>query len=173
MESCSLSHLEELEAESIHLLRETASQFQNTTLLFSGGKDSLVCLHLIAKAFYPANSPFVALHVDTGHNFPEALAFRDQLVDKIGERLIVHEVQDMIDKGMAAEDPGPFPSRNRAQIPGSARCGARSARSSSGTRCCARRTRWAAAAASRSACACTRRRRWCARRSGVGRGGRR
>ena len=67
MESCSLSHLEELEAESIHLLRETASQFQNTTLLFSGGKDSLVCLHLIAKAFYPANSPFVAMHVDTGH----------------------------------------------------------------------------------------------------------
>ena len=117
MESCSLSHLEELEAESIHLLRETASQFQNTTLLFSGGKDSLVCLHLIAKAFYPANSPFVAMHVDTGHNFSEVIEFRDKILKDYKVKLIVRKVEDAIEEGLVQDETGIGATRNEMQIP--------------------------------------------------------
>jgi len=112
-----LTHLKALEAEAIHIMREVAAQFERPALMFSGGKDSIVMVKLAEKAFRPAKFPFPLLHVDTGHNFPEALEFRDQLVEGLGERLIVHKVQDLIDKGMATEDPGPFPSRNRAQIP--------------------------------------------------------
>ena len=112
-----LTHLKALEAEAIHIMREVAAQFERPALMFSGGKDSIVMVALALKAFRPAKFPFPLLHIDTGHNFPEALEFRDQLVEKIGERIIVHKVQDLIDKGLAAEDPGPFPSRNRAQIP--------------------------------------------------------
>ncbi len=112
-----LTHLKALEAEAIHIMREVAAQFERPALMFSGGKDSIVMVALALKAFRPAKFPFPLLHIDTGHNFPEALDFRDQLVEKIGERLIVHKVQDLINKGLANEDPGPFPSRNRAQIP--------------------------------------------------------
>lgn len=112
-----LTHLKALEAEAIHIMREVAAQFERPALMFSGGKDSIVMVRLAEKAFRPAKFPFPLLHVDTGHNFPEALEFRDALVERLGERLIVHKVQDMIDKGLAVEDPGPFPSRNRAQIP--------------------------------------------------------
>lgn len=112
-----LTHLKALEAEAIHIMREVAAQFERPALMFSGGKDSIVMVALALKAFRPAKFPFPLLHIDTGHNFPEALDFRDRLVEKIGERLIVHKVQDLIDRGLASEDPGPFPSRNRAQIP--------------------------------------------------------
>ncbi len=112
-----LTHLKALEAEAIHIMREVAAQFEKPALMFSGGKDSIVMVRLAQKAFRPAKFPFPLLHIDTGHNFPEALDFRDKLVDEIGERLIVHKVQDLIDRGDAVEDPGPFPSRNRAQIP--------------------------------------------------------
>ncbi|MEM9372112.1 MAG: sulfate adenylyltransferase subunit CysD [Planctomycetota bacterium] len=112
-----LTHLKALEAEAIHIMREVAAQFERPALMFSGGKDSIVMVRLAEKAFRPAKFPFPLLHVDTGHNFPEALEFRDAMVERLGERLIVHKVQDMIDKGLASEDPGPFPSRNRAQIP--------------------------------------------------------
>ncbi len=112
-----LTHLKALEAEAIHIMREVAAQFERPALMFSGGKDSIVMVKLAEKAFRPAKFPFPLLHIDTGHNFPEALDFRDKLVERLGERLIVHKVQDMIDKGLASEDPGPFPSRNRAQIP--------------------------------------------------------
>jgi len=112
-----LTHLKALEAEAIHIMREVAAQFEKPALMFSGGKDSIVMVRLAQKAFRPAKFPFPLLHIDTGHNFPEALAFRDQLVEDIGERLIVHKVQDLIDRGDAVEDAGPFPSRNRAQIP--------------------------------------------------------
>lgn len=112
-----LTHLKALEAEAIHIMREVAAQFERPALMFSGGKDSIVMVALALKAFRPAKFPFPLLHIDTGHNFTEALDFRDRLVEKIGERLIVHKVQDLIDRGLASEDPGPFPSRNRAQIP--------------------------------------------------------
>lgn len=113
----SLPHLRILEAESIHIMREVAAEFERPALLFSGGKDSIVMVHLALKAFRPAKLPFPLLHIDTGHNFPEAIAFRDQLAAKIGERLIVRYVEDAIKAGRATEDPGPGPSRNRAQIP--------------------------------------------------------
>jgi sulfate adenylyltransferase subunit 2 len=112
-----LSPLRMLEAESIHIMREVAAEFERPALMFSGGKDSIVMVRLAEKAFRPAKFPFPLLHVDTGHNFPEALDFRDELVKRLGERLIVASVQDAINKGLAREDPGPFPSRNRAQIP--------------------------------------------------------
>lgn len=111
------SHLRHLEAESIHVFREVAAEFERPALLFSGGKDSIVMVHLALKAFRPAKLPFPLLHVDTGHNFPEAITFRDELAARIGERLIVWHVQDAIDRGLAVDDPGPHPSRNRAQIP--------------------------------------------------------
>jgi sulfate adenylyltransferase subunit 2 len=110
-----LSHIEALEAESIHIFREVAAEFERPVLLFSGGKDSLVLLRLAEKAFRPGRFPFPIMHVDTGHNFPEVLEFRDRLIDQIGERLIVASVQDSIDKGRVAEETGPRASRNRLQ----------------------------------------------------------
>jgi sulfate adenylyltransferase subunit 2 len=112
-----LTHLELLEAEAIHIMREVAAQFERPALMFSGGKDSIVMVRLAEKAFRPARFPFPLLHVDTGHNFPEAIEFRDNLVGQLGERLEVRLVEDAIKKGIATEDPGPYPSRNRAQIP--------------------------------------------------------
>ena len=110
-----LSHLETLEAESIHIFREVAAEFERPVLLFSGGKDSLILLRLAEKAFRPGKFPFPVMHVDTGHNFPEVLEFRDELISRIGERLIVASVQDSIDKGRVVEETGPRASRNRLQ----------------------------------------------------------
>jgi sulfate adenylyltransferase subunit 2 len=110
-----LSHLETLEAESIHIFREVAAEFERPVLLFSGGKDSLVLLRLAEKAFRPGRFPFPIMHVDTGHNFPEVLEFRDRLIEQIGERLIVASVQDSIDRGRVVEETGPRASRNRLQ----------------------------------------------------------
>lgn len=110
-----LNHLRELESESIFVLREVAAQFENPCILFSGGKDSIVVTHLAIKAFYPANIPFTLLHVDTGHNFQEALDFRDQLVEKNGLKLIVASVQEAIDKGSVREEKGYNASRNALQ----------------------------------------------------------
>ena len=110
-----LNHLKELESESIYVLREVAAQFENPCLLFSGGKDSIVVLHLALKAFYPASVPFTLLHVDTGHNFQEALDYRDNLVKKHGLRLLVASVQEAIDKGLVREEKGYSVSRNALQ----------------------------------------------------------
>src|SRR4028118_532539 len=106
-----LSHLKELESESIFVLREVAAQFERPVLLFSGGKDSIVVSHLARKAFWPARIPFPLLHIDTGHNFPETLAYRDEWMEKIGAKLIVRHVQDSIDQGRAVEEKGPNASR--------------------------------------------------------------
>lgn len=108
-------HLRELESEAIYVLREVAAQFERPYLLFSGGKDSIVCTYLARKAFTPGRIPFPLLHIDTGHNFPETLAFRDQLVEKLGARLMVRYVQDSIDAGRVQEELGPNPSRNGLQ----------------------------------------------------------
>ncbi len=116
MESYKLNHLRELEAESIFVLREVAAQFENPVLLFSGGKDSIVVAHLARKAFWPAKIPFPLMHIDTGHNFSETIEFRDQLMDKIGARLIVASVQDSIDQGKVVEEKGFNASRNALQI---------------------------------------------------------
>jgi sulfate adenylyltransferase subunit 2 len=110
-----LTHLKELEAESIYVLREVAAQFENPVLLFSGGKDSIVCLHLSRKAFYPASVPFPLLHVDTGHNFPETIEYRDRLVNELGLRLVVASVQEAIDRGLVREEKGYNASRNALQ----------------------------------------------------------
>jgi sulfate adenylyltransferase subunit 2 len=110
-----LSHLDALEAEAIHIMREVAAELERPVLLFSGGKDSIVLLRLAEKAFRPARFPFPVMHVDTGHNFPEVIAFRDRLVEQVGERLIVASVQASIDKGRAVEERGPRASRNRLQ----------------------------------------------------------
>ena len=110
-----LSHLETLEAESIHIFREVAAEFERPVLLFSGGKDSIVLLRLAEKAFRPGRFPFPVMHVDTGHNFPEVIEFRDRLINQIGERLIVAHVQDSIDQGRVVEETGPRASRNRLQ----------------------------------------------------------
>jgi sulfate adenylyltransferase subunit 2 len=110
-----LSHLETLEAESIHIFREVAAEFERPVLLFSGGKDSLVLLRLAEKAFRPGRFPFPIMHVDTGHNFPEVIEFRDRLLSQLGERLIVANVQDSIDAGRVVEETGPRASRNRLQ----------------------------------------------------------
>ena len=110
-----LNHLKELEAESIYVLREVAAQFENPCLLFSGGKDSIVVLHLALKAFYPSSVPFTLLHVDTGHNFQEALDYRDELIKKHGLRLLVASVQEAIDKGTVREEKGYTASRNALQ----------------------------------------------------------
>lgn len=115
MSSYSLSHLDHLESEAIFILRETAAQFENPVLLFSGGKDSIVMAHLAYKAFAPAKIPFVLMHVDTGHNFPETMVFRDQFVEKIGARLVVASVQESIDKGRVTEEKGVNASRNGLQ----------------------------------------------------------
>ncbi|MBI5219083.1 MAG: sulfate adenylyltransferase subunit CysD [Bacteroidia bacterium] len=109
------NHLRELENESIFVFREIAAQFQNPILLFSGGKDSIVLVHLALKAFYPAIIPFPLLHIDTGHNFIETLEFRDHLVEKIQGRLIVGSVQETIDQGKAVEETGFNASRNKLQ----------------------------------------------------------
>ncbi|EQA35433.1 sulfate adenylyltransferase, small subunit [Leptospira inadai serovar Lyme str. 10] len=110
-----LSHLQQLEAESIYILREVAAQFERPALLFSGGKDSITLVHLALKAFRPGKFPFPLVHIDTGHNFQEALDFRDRLAEKTGEKLIVRYVQDSIDQGKAVEEKGKFPSRNGIQ----------------------------------------------------------
>src|SRR3984957_9666991 len=110
-----LSHLETLEAESIHIFREVAAELERPVLLFSGGKDSIVLMRLAEKAFRPGKFPFPIMHVDTGHNFPEANEFRDRLISDIGERLIVANVQDSIDSGRVTEETGPRASRNRLQ----------------------------------------------------------
>lgn len=115
MSSYNLSHLNQLESEAIFVMREVAAQFERPVMLFSGGKDSIVMVRLAQKAFYPAKFPFPLMHVDTGHNFPETIEFRDRLVDSIGEKLIVRTVQDSIDKGRAVEEKGPNPSRNGLQ----------------------------------------------------------
>jgi sulfate adenylyltransferase subunit 2 len=110
-----LSPLRMLEAESVHVLREVAATFERPALLFSGGKDSVVMLHLAAKAFWPAPVPFPVLHVDTGHNFDEVIEFRDRAVARFGVRLVVAAVQDDIDAGRVIEETGPRASRNRLQ----------------------------------------------------------
>ena len=115
MKNYNLTHLKELEAESIYILREVAAQFQNPAILFSGGKDSICVTHLARKAFYPAKFPFPLVHIDTGHNFPETMEFRDNLVDELGARLIVGSVQKSIDEGKAAEEKGKNASRNAIQ----------------------------------------------------------
>jgi sulfate adenylyltransferase subunit 2 len=113
--SSSLSHLRVLESEAIHAMREVAAECERPVLLFSGGKDSLILLRLAEKAFRPARFPFPIMHVDTGHNFPEAIEFRDRRVAELGERLIVAHVQDSIDAGRVVEETGPRASRNRLQ----------------------------------------------------------
>ena len=113
--SYELSHLGALEAEAVHIFREVAATFERPVLLFSGGKDSVVMLHLAAKAFWPTPLPFPVLHIDTGHNFDEVIEFRDRVVDRLGLRLVVASVQDDIDAGRAVEDTGPRASRNRLQ----------------------------------------------------------
>ena len=113
--SYEISHLRALEAEAIYIMLEVAAELENPVLLFSGGKDSLVLLHLAEKAFRPGRFPFPLMHVDTGHNFPEVIAFRDRRVAQLGERLIVASVQDSIDQGRVAEETGPRASRNRLQ----------------------------------------------------------
>ena len=110
-----LSHLRELEAESIFVLREVAAQFERPVILFSGGKDSILVTHLVRKAFYPARIPFPLLHIDTGHNFPETMVYRDGLVAELGVRLLVGSVQEGIDKGLVREEKGYNASRNGLQ----------------------------------------------------------
>ncbi|HVM65975.1 MAG TPA: sulfate adenylyltransferase subunit CysD [Acidimicrobiales bacterium] len=110
-----LSHLEMLEAEAVFIMREVAAECEHPVLLFSGGKDSIVLLRLAEKAFRPGRFPFPVMHVDTGHNFPEAIEFRDRRMAELGERLIVAKVQDDIDVGRVLEEPGPKASRNRLQ----------------------------------------------------------
>lgn len=115
MSGYSLTHLKELESESIYVLREVFAQFQNPAILFSGGKDSIVVTHLARKAFYPAKIPFPLVHIDTGHNFPETIAFRDNLVKNIGAKLVVGSVQKSIDEGRAVEEKGRNATRNAIQ----------------------------------------------------------
>jgi sulfate adenylyltransferase subunit 2 len=115
MKSYRLTHLKQLEAEAIFIMREVASQFEKPVLLFSGGKDSICMVRLAQKAFWPAKLPFPLMHIDTGHNFPETIEFRDNLVKKVGAKLIVKSVQESIDKGRVAEEKGPNASRNALQ----------------------------------------------------------
>jgi sulfate adenylyltransferase subunit 2 len=113
--SYELSHLRALEAESVHIMREVAAEFERPVLLFSGGKDSLVLVRLAEKAFRPASFPFPLMHVDTGHNFHEVIDFRDRLVERLGERLVVASVEESIRQGRVKEETGPRASRNRLQ----------------------------------------------------------
>src|ERR1041384_910175 len=115
MTSYELTDLQVLEAEAIHIFREVAAELERPVLLFSGGKDSIVLLRLAEKAFRPAGFPFPIMHIDTGHNFPEVLDFRDRRVAELGERLIVASVQESIDTGRVVEEPGENSSRNRLQ----------------------------------------------------------
>ncbi len=110
-----LTHLAELEAESVYILREVAAQFEKPCILFSGGKDSIVLTYLAYKAFYPAKIPFPLVHIDTGHNFPETLTYRDDLVKRLGADLVVGYVQDSIDQGKVREETGFNASRNKLQ----------------------------------------------------------
>jgi sulfate adenylyltransferase subunit 2 len=110
-----VSHLRAIESEAIHVIREVAAELERGVLLFSGGKDSAVLLHLARKAFWPAALPFPVMHVDTGHNFPEVLEYRDRMVEDMGARLVVASVQDSIDNGRVVEESGPRASRNRLQ----------------------------------------------------------
>ncbi len=114
-EYAGLTHLDRLEAQSIHIMREVAAEFERPVLLFSGGKDSVVMLRVAEKAFWPARVPFPAMHVDTGHNFPEVIEFRDARVAELGAQLVVASVQESIDTGRVTEDPGQNSSRNRLQ----------------------------------------------------------
>lgn len=116
MHNYSVTHLKQLESEAIYILRETAAQFERPVLLFSGGKDSIVMTHLAKKAFWPAKIPFPLLHVDTGHNFPETIEYRDNLVSEMGANLVVASVQEAIDEGRVVEEKGPNASRNVLQI---------------------------------------------------------
>lgn len=111
-----LNYLDELESEAIYVLREVWAQFQNPVILFSGGKDSILITHLAKKAFYPSKIPFAFMHVDTGHNFPETIAFRDELVASLEARLIVGLVQESIDEGRVVEEKGKSATRNALQI---------------------------------------------------------
>ncbi|MFL9844957.1 sulfate adenylyltransferase subunit CysD [Flavobacterium rhizosphaerae] len=111
-----LNYLDELESEAIYVLREVWAQFQNPVILFSGGKDSIVVTHLARKAFYPSKIPFALMHVDTGHNFPETIKFRDDLIEELGVRLLVGSVQESIDQGRVAEERGKNATRNALQI---------------------------------------------------------
>lgn len=115
MQTYNLTHLKELESEAIYVLREVAAQFENPVLLFSGGKDSIVCAHLARKAFFPAKVPFPLMHIDTGHNFPETISFRDQFIEKIEANLLVASVQEAIDQGKVVEEKGFNASRNGLQ----------------------------------------------------------
>ena len=110
-----ITHLKQLESEAIYILRETAAQFENPVLLFSGGKDSIVMAYLAKKAFWPAKLPFPLMHVDTGHNFPETMQYRDRFIEEIGAELRVASVQKAIDEGKVTEETGPFASRNGLQ----------------------------------------------------------
>ena len=114
--SYEISHLDALESEAIHVFREVAAELEKPVLLFSGGKDSIVLLRLAEKAFRPGRFPFPLMHVDTGHNFPEVIEFRDRRIAELGERLIVASVQEAIDRGRVVEETGPRASRNRLQI---------------------------------------------------------
>ncbi|WP_409493597.1 sulfate adenylyltransferase subunit CysD [Amycolatopsis sp. cmx-11-12] len=114
-ESYEISHLDTLEAETVHIFREVAATLERPVLLFSGGKDSMVMLHVAVKAFWPAPPPFPVLHIDTGHNFDEVIEFRDRVVRKTGVRLLVSSVQDDIDAGRVVEETGPGAGRNRLQ----------------------------------------------------------
>ncbi|MGM0478116.1 MAG: sulfate adenylyltransferase subunit CysD [Bacteroidota bacterium] len=116
MQKYYLNYLDELESEAIFVLREVAAQFKNPVILFSGGKDSILVTQLAKKAFYPAKIPFSLMHVDTGHNFPEAIEFRDSLVEELGVNLIVGSVQKSIDEGRVQEEKGKFATRNALQI---------------------------------------------------------
>ena len=115
MNSYNLTHLAELESEAIFIIREVASQFEKPVMLFSGGKDSIIMFHLARKAFFPGKIPFPLMHIDTGHNFPETIEYRDDLIRKTGENLIVKYVQESIDNGLAVEEKGPHASRNSLQ----------------------------------------------------------
>jgi sulfate adenylyltransferase subunit 2 len=115
MSTHTLTHLQALEAEAIHVMREVAAEREKPVLLFSGGKDSIVLVRLAEKAFRPGRFPFPLMHIDTGHNFPEVIEFRDRMVEELGERLIVASVQESIDSGRVTEETGPRASRNRLQ----------------------------------------------------------
>jgi sulfate adenylyltransferase subunit 2 len=115
MQQNNINHLRELESEAVYIMREVASQFENMALLFSGGKDSIVMVHLAEKAFYPVKIPFTLVHIDTGHNFDETIVFRDNLVERLGAELVVGSVQKSIDEGKVSEETGYYASRNIAQ----------------------------------------------------------
>ena len=117
MSKYNLTHLKELESEAIYVIREVFAQFEKPGILFSGGKDSIVVTHLARKAFWPSKIPFPLVHIDTGHNFPETLAFRDNLAEEIGAELVTPLVQDSIDKGRVKEETGKDASKNENHYP--------------------------------------------------------